>query len=211
MFIGKSVLFLGPSKSALEGFEYSVISSYDFIARTNKYLETKEYQLDNNKNRCDILFLNSNCVRFYSDSSNSREIFGKKIFVKLDSEKRFLLSKYNNLQIESLQHYWNKNCAKFYPHKPYYGTVAIDYLRNNCSKLDIAGIDFYDNGFSRKDIYVDGYYDLEETSKQESQHSIDKDLMFTKDMLRENKNINLLHTTKDIFVRKIRELDCDEK
>ena len=74
----KGVLLIGPSKYALEGFDYSIMKEYQKIARINKYLETL------NPGRCDIIFLNSNCVKFYLKKPHV--LVGKKIYVKRQQE-----------------------------------------------------------------------------------------------------------------------------
>jgi len=187
------ILFLGPSKYALEDFDYSILKEYDFIARTNKFLETED------KSRCDIIFINSNCVNFYYE--NADKLKDKIIYVKRYDEKTKLKLKYPDLDIHDLEEFWKLHLQHFHPHQPYYGTLAINYLRKNCQQLDIAGIDFYYKGFSQKCNYIEGYYDLRDLISEDSQHSIKKDIEFMKKIL-DSENIRLLHKTKDIF-RKI--------
>jgi len=196
MFKNKKILFLGPSKSSLDGFDFSEINKWDLVVRTNKFLETEDNK-NNINNKCDLLFINSNCVKFYKNRSHKLE--GKAVFVKLKSEKTYLQSKNKKLNITDIEPEWNSICRAFYPHQPYYGTAIIEYLKDKCDRLDIAGIDFYRSGFSDKKKYIEGYYDLTNLKKEESIHSIEKDVEYIKKILNNNKNVRLIHKTKQVF------------
>jgi len=195
LFSEKKILLLGPSKQALFGFDYSLMDKYDFVVRTNKFLEAS---VESDKSRCDVLFINSNCVRFYCQKGVD-SLLGKIIFVKLSSEKKVLQDYDGRLIVFDVESEWHKLCKLFYPHIPYYGTVALSFLKDRCKKLDIAGMDFYKEGFSDKERYIEGYYDLPSTGKQESQHSINKDLMYTDKILNLCNNVELLYKTKQAF------------
>lgn len=196
MFENKKILFLGPSKACLEGFNFAEMSKWDLVVRTNKFLETEDNK-NNINNKCDLLFINSNCVKFYANSSHKLE--GKRVFVKLKAEKNFLQSKNRKLNITDIEAVWSSMCRIFYPHRPYYGTAIMEYLKDKCERLDIAGIDFYKSGFSNKEMYLEGYYDLANLEKEEPIHSIEKDLKYMKNMLNNNKNVRLIHKTRQIF------------
>lgn len=185
-----NVLLIGPSKYALEDFDYSIMEKYKKIARINKYLETQ------NPGRSDIIFLNSNCVRFYLKKPHT--LVGKKIYVKREQEAFLLKRKLSDLDVEDMEEFWQIHMKYFYPHQPYYGTLAINFLRKRFESVDVAGFDFYYNGFSKKEDYLDGYYDLEDLKKEDPQHNIKKDIQFMKKIL-ENDNLNLIHRTKQIF------------
>jgi hypothetical protein len=186
----KNVLLIGPSKYALEDFDYSIMKNYEKIARINKYLETKD------SGRCDIIFLNSNCVKFYLKKPHA--LAGKKIYVKRRQESYLLKKKLSKLDVEDMEKFWQIHIKYFQPHQPYYGTLAMNFLRKRFESVDVAGFDFYYNGFSKKEDYLDGYYDLKDLKKEDPQHSIKKDIQFIKRIL-ENDNLNLIHRTKQIF------------
>lgn len=196
MFENKKILFLGPSRDSLNGFDFNEINKWDLIVRTNKFLETEDNKNGIN-NKCDLLFINSNCVKFYANSSHKLE--GKRIFVKLKAEKNYLQSKNNKLNITDIEPEWRSMCRVFYPHVPYYGTAIIEYLKSRCGILDVAGIDFYKSGFPNKEMYLKGYYNLANLEKEDPIHSIEKDLKYMKNMLNNNKNVRLIHKTRQIF------------
>ena len=193
----KGVLLIGPSKYALEGFDYSIMKEYQKIARINKYLETS------NPGRCDIIFLNSNCVKFYLKKPHV--LVGKKIYVKRKQESYLLKRELSDLDVEDMEEFWKMHMKYFYPHQPYYGTLAMNFLRKRFESVDVAGFDFYRNGFSKKEDYLDGYYDLEDLRKEDPQHSIKKDLKFIEKIM-QNENINFIHKTKQIYEEIINEI-----
>ncbi len=192
-----SVLFLGPSKYALEGFDYSILQKYEKVARINKYLEIE------NPGRCDLLFLNSNCVKFYLNKSVDK-LLGKKIYVKRRAEKVALEKKSLDIEVEEMEDFWKLHMKYFQPHQPYCGTLAINFLRKRYKKVDVAGIDFYYNGFSSKEAYIDGYYDLQDKITEDPQHSIKKDIAFMKKIM-QKENVNFIHKTKEIFMELVNE------
>ena len=63
-FQDKNIAVVGPSKQALEAMDYSLLSNFDLVARTNLFLEHGE-DLDDEQSRCDIIFLNSWSTRWY--------------------------------------------------------------------------------------------------------------------------------------------------
>ena len=189
----KKALFIGPSKQALQGFDYNIINDYDYVARTNKF---PECGLTGLEGRCDLLFINSHCARYYS--RRPHKLNNYKVFVKGNNDKDSLLSKISTLNITSVQELFQLLCTKYFkPHHPYYGTVIIDYLSRVCQSVDVCGIDFYTFGFSKKENYLENYYDLEDLKQEEPIHSIKKDIEYTKMLLESRGNIKLLHKTKE--------------
>ena len=128
----KNVLLIGPSKYALEDFDYSIMKNYEKIARINKYLETKD------SGRCDIIFLNSNCVKFYLKKPHA--LAGKKIYVKRRQESYLLKKKLSKLDVEDMEKFWQIHIKYFQPHQPYYGTLAMNFLRKRFSPY-ISGLE----------------------------------------------------------------------
>ena len=187
----KKVLLLGPSSYALSDSDYSKIEQYDYIARTNKILESKQ------SCKTDILFINSNCVKFYL--TKVEKLLGKIVFTKRESERNLLMQVEPRLHVYDLEQKWSHLMQLFSPHQPYYGTLIIDYLSDYCEEVGVAGIDFYYNGFSKKENYIEGYYDLGDLSKEDPQHSIIKDLKYVKFLLNKKTNINLLQKTKEVY------------
>lgn len=52
-FEKKSVILLGPATDGLTGFDYSCLSAYDYVARTNLFLnnDTTDYTLPETSNK----------------------------------------------------------------------------------------------------------------------------------------------------------------
>lgn len=194
MIKNKKVLILGPSKLALENFDYSIVDNYDFIARTNKLLQCN---LKNNEGRCDLLFINSSVVRFYLKHGTG-DLENRFVFVKRKQEKQLLLKANNKLNVIDIEEAWLEHYKMFYPHQPYYGTLAISYLLSENNHVSVAGFDFYTSGFSNKESYISGYYDLVDLKEEEPIHKIKKDILFLHNLSR-SYDIKFIHKTKTIF------------
>ena len=198
----KKVILVGPSLQALEGFDLSECKNYDIVVGTNKVMESELSR----KVDFDVIFLNTSCVKFYSSPERAKSLTGKTIFVKEKKDITLLSGVLEErAKIYDIESTWNKLRQKFAPHVPYYGTTIVDYLSSICAEVFVAGFDFYYNGFSSKMNYISGYYDLEDLREEERCHSIEKDLLYYKSFLLNNKNIILENKTQKYFEMMLRE------
>ena len=138
----KQVLFIGPSIVGLKEFDTSTLNNYDFIARTNLYLES-------NNDRCDIIYLNNFAFDRYLIKNNFQSIADKMILVKNNKNKKILKkilpdTEIVSLKIERLQF------NKYYDSEAYSGTILILYLCKNFKHVYVTGIDFYKSGIGNK-------------------------------------------------------------
>lgn len=194
----QKILFLGPSAVALDGFDYSVMDNYDYIARTNFFLHRDD--LDEAKNRCDIIFLNYFSSKHYCLDKIDNRLFGKKIFTKTNDEAYILSEKYPESECESIQdtilEIKENNDIKV----PYIGTSSIFHLIKNYNQVDIAGVDFYLSGFGSDGKYIEKYPVYCESNSEQDSHDIKKDMLFLAKIYLLNKGkMNFLHKSKKII------------
>lgn len=189
----KQVLFIGPSVVGLENFDVSTLKHYDFIARTNLYLES-------NNDRCDIIYLNSFSFNKYLKKNNFQSIADKIVLVKSNHQKDILKNILSNTEIVSLQNERAEFRRRFHS-EAYSGTSLILYLCNNFKHVYVTGIDFYDSGIGKNAKYIDGYKAYNQRETEERKHNIKTDLLFLKSLVQEKHNITFLGKTKEVYER----------
>ena len=219
----KKILFIGPSKVALEDFDWAILNDYDYIARTNMFLENRN--LSKKHNRCEIIYLNVHCCNMYLNISQRRlyrlttsKLKNMIVLVKFNSfipplmklvgRKRSLMANKCNLCLSTV-HVRNSINEQLSGMEPkgqgqnmecYSGTSLIVYLAKFCNQLDVCGLDFYQSGFGLNAKYVEGYNAYNNASdKEEPRHNMQKDIRFLREFLSRNKHVNFIHKTKTIF------------
>lgn len=191
----RQVLFIGPSIVGLEKFDTSTLNDYDFVARTNLYLES-------NNDRCDIIYLNKFAFNKYLEKNNFQSIEDKIVLVKFDHQKDTLKNILPNTEIASLQRERSEFSRQFHL-ESYSGTSLILYLCNNFKHVYVTGIDFYDSGIGKNAKYIDGYEAYNQRETEEPVHNMKKDLLFLSRLLKKKTNITFLGKTKEIYERLI--------
>jgi len=196
-FEKKSVIFLGPATDGLTGFDYSCLSAYDYVARTNLFLnsDTTDYTLP--ENRCNILCLNKYSFEVWKDQNLFEQYTDLIYVVKFDSHLEYLKS----LQLEaySIQTIKQK-IKKITKTEPYLGTAAINFLTTHFNVVDVNGFSFYSEGFGDKSKYIDGYVAYTTNSSgEESLHSMCNDVKYLKSFINKNTNLQFLQPSVDLL------------
>lgn len=195
--MNNTVLFLGPSRIGLEGFDVP-LNAYDCVARTNLYLES-------NNCRCDMIYLNKFSFNKYIHGNDFNDIKDKTVLVKFDDHKELLQSKLPKTNVVSLQKE-REQFIKRFSLEPYSGTSLIIYLSNLFKEVYVSGLDFYDSGFGKYAKYIDGYKAYNQSEKEEPVHNMNKDLSFLKELMTVKSNITLLGKTKQIYERLVNDV-----
>lgn len=196
--INKTVLFLGPSSVALDGFDYSVIHNYDYIARTNFFLDRDD--IDQDKNKCDILFLNYLSAEYYCLEKIDSNLFNKKIFTKTNRHRLILSQKYKQSKFESIETTISEIKRNTTIQVPYLGTSAIFHLIKNYKEVAIAGIDFYQSGFGLSAKYIEQYKAYCNSNMEQDKHAMKKDMLFLAKLYLLNKDrMRFLYKSRDIL------------
>ena len=196
----KRVIVVGPSLQALDGFDLNKCSEFDIVVGTNKVMES---ELSKNVD-FDVIFLNSTCAKHYSNEDNFKKLKGKTIFTKQKIEANWLKKVSDHDRIYSMDSKWNELRTEFSPHVPYYGTAIVSYLKDICQDLYVVGFDFYLNGFSAKKNYIKGYYDLEDKEKEESCHSLEKDLKYYAEKILNSDNVLLDASVAEYYKKSLK-------
>jgi hypothetical protein len=200
--INKSVLFIGPSANALEGFDYSIIDKYDYIARTNTFL--LDVDESNPHNRCDMLFINNASFRFYDKAQSFHSFKHKHIFTKVLAHSEHIKKVNPNIKCTCILEESKRVSTLAKTRTPYMGTTTIYYLIQNYQQVDICGMDFYQSGFGTDAKYIENYKAKNNTNQEEKCHNIKKDAEFLWLLYQKHKpRIRFLHKTKDILERMI--------
>lgn len=201
----KKVIFVGPSKVALDGFDYSILDEYDYVARTNLFLDSGDGVIEHDltiHDRCDIIYLNKFAFNLYMARDDLSILKNKIVLVKFDEHQEALQNILPNTTIFSAQ----KEREQFIRAngcEPYSGTSLIMYLINNYKEVSIAGIDFYESGVGRNAKYINGYYSYNQSEGEESVHDMKKDICYLNDLI-QNNSVKLIGKTKDAYGRLVK-------
>lgn len=198
--INKSVLFIGPSADALEGFDYSIADNYDYVARTNTFL--LDIDESNLYNRCDMLFINNASFHFYKRAKSFHKFKHKHIFTKNQTHAECINNTNDNIKCVCILDTSKRASTLAQTRIPYMGTIAIYYLIQNYQQVDVCGMDFYQSGFGTDAKYIENYKAKNDTNQEEKCHNINKDVKFLWSLYKEHKpRLQFLHKTKDIIER----------
>ncbi len=211
-FQDKNIAVVGPSKQALEAMDYNLLSNFDLVARTNLFLEHEE-DLDDEQSRCDIIFLNGWSTRWYFNKKDRL----KDVYVLTKLNRRFLPNNFFKiLQGASASPVWRKllknstfrsrlgkrkKTKGLRQYTPYLLTLACEYLLSRGANVTVFGVDFYYHGFKNTENYLDGVYRLPSTKKEESNHSMRRDLRYWEKYFFPNEKFHLSEEVQYYYER----------